>query len=47
MHGSLNELREAYGYERIEEEWADKPIMPMGVQFGNEYEDYDINENGK
>lgn len=44
---TLNERREAIGYERIEEEWADKPIIPMGVQFGNEYADYDIDENGK
>lgn len=43
---TLNERREAIGYERIEEEWADKPIIPMGVQFGNEYADYDINEPG-
>ena len=47
MHASLNEMREAYGYDRIEEEWADKPLMPMGVSYGNEFEDYDINENGK
>ena len=47
MHSTLNELREAYGYDRIEEEWADKPLMPMGITYGNEYEDYDINENGK
>ena len=47
MHASLNEMREAYGYDRIEEEWADKPLMPMGITYGNEYEDYDINENGK
>ena len=39
MHASLNELREAYGYDRIEEEWANKPLMPMGVTYGNEYED--------
>lgn len=39
MHATLNEMREAYGYGRIEEEWADKPILPMGVTFGNEYED--------
>ena len=39
MHASLNEMREAYGYERIEEEWADKPILPLGVSFGNEFED--------
>lgn len=44
MHATLNELREAYGYERIEEGWADKPILPLGVSFGNEYED--INEDG-
>ena len=47
MHASLNEMREAYGYDRIEEEWADKPLLPMGISFGNEYEDYDISENGK
>ena len=39
MHASLNEMREAYGYDRIEEEWADKPILPLGVSFGNEFED--------
>ena len=43
MHATLNEMREAYGYERIEEDWADKPLLPMGLQFGNEY-DYDISE---
>jgi hypothetical protein len=43
MHATLNEMREAYGYERIEAEWADKPLLPMGLQFGNEY-DYDISE---
>lgn len=47
MHASLNEMREAYGYDRIEEEWADKPLMPMGLSYGNEF-DYDITEpNGK
>ena len=46
MHASLNEMREAYGYDRIEEDWADKPLLPMGISFGNEF-DYDINENGK
>ena len=44
MHATLNEMREAYGYDRIEEEWADKPILPLGVSFGNEYADIDINE---
>lgn len=42
MHATLNEMREAYGYDRIEEDWADKPILPMGVTFGNEFDD--INE---
>ena len=41
---TLNERREAIGYERIEEEYADKPIIPMGVQFGEGME-YDIDEN--
>lgn len=40
---SLNERREAIGYERIEEEYADKPIIPMGMQFGEGLE-YDIDE---
>lgn len=44
MHASLNEMREAYGYDRYEEEWADKPMLPLGVTFGNEYADLDINE---
>lgn len=43
MHASLNELREAYDYEPIDEEWAKQPIIPMGVTFGNEY-GYDITE---
>lgn len=36
MHASLNELREANGYGPVEEPWADQPIMPLGVMFGNE-----------
>lgn len=36
MHASLNELREAYGYEPRKEPWADQPILPLGVQFGAE-----------
>ena len=40
MHGSLNELRTANGYDRIEEPYADEPIVPMGVQFGNETYDF-------
>ncbi|MGN0073678.1 MAG: phage portal protein [Collinsella sp.] len=43
MHASLNELREANGFERIGEAWADQPILPMGVQFGNEA-GFDISE---
>ena len=42
MHGSLNELRTANGYDRIEEDYADEPIIPIGSQFGNEV--YDIDE---
>ena len=45
MHATLNEMREAYGYDRFEEAWADQPILPMGQMFGNEYGDLDINEN--
>ena len=44
MHATLNELREANNYTRIEEDWADKPILPLGIQFGNEASDFDINE---
>lgn len=40
---SLNERREAIGYERIEEDYADKPIIPMGMMFGEGME-YDIDE---
>lgn len=40
---SLNERREAIGYERIDEDYADKPIIPMGVMFGEGME-YDIDE---
>ena len=43
MHASLNELREAYGYDRIEEEYADKPMLQLGVMFGDE-SGADINE---
>lgn len=41
---TLNERREAIGYEPIEEDYANKPIIPMGVQFGEGLE-YDIDEN--
>lgn len=36
MGATLNEKREAYGYERIEEEWADKPMISMGTVLGGE-----------
>jgi|GEM_PF-2076861 len=36
MHASLNEMREAYGYERIEQPWADLPMLPMSTMFGGE-----------
>lgn len=42
MHGSLNELRTANGFDPIEEPYADEPMIPLGVQFGNET--YDIDE---
>ena len=44
MHATLNELREANNYDRIEEDWADQPILPIGIQFGNEASDFDIDE---
>lgn len=45
MYASLNERREAYDYPRIEEPYADQPIIPMGVSFGVDDALYDINEN--
>ena len=45
MHATLNEMREAYGYDRIEEAWADQPMLPMGQMFGNEFGGIDIDEN--
>ena len=36
MHATLNEMREAYGYEPRPEPWANQPILPLGVMFGNE-----------
>lgn len=44
MHATLNEMRDAYGYEPIAQPWADQPIMPLGVMFGNETA-VDIDEN--
>ena len=36
MNATLNEKREAYGYERIAEDYADKPMVPMSTMFGGE-----------
>jgi len=44
MNATLNEKREAMGYAKIEEDYANKPILNLGVQFGNMYSQ-DINEN--
>lgn len=40
-YATLNERREAIGYPRIEEDYADQPIIPAGYTFG---EPYDITE---
>ena len=42
MHATLNELREALGYPRIEEAYADEPMLPIGTLFGSDM--VDINE---
>lgn len=44
MNASVNEKREVMGYEPIAEPWADQPMIPIGVQFGNEGSAFDINE---
>lgn len=36
MNATLNEKREAYGYEPIEEDYAKKPMIPMSTVFGGE-----------
>lgn len=43
MGATLNEKREAMGYEAINEPYADEPMLSLGVQFGNST--YDIDEN--
>ena len=43
MGATLNEKREAYGYEPRPEPWADLPMVGMGTMFGNET--FDIDEN--
>ena len=44
MHATLNELREANGYDPRPEPWADQPMLPLGIQFGGE-SITDINES--
>lgn len=44
MNATLNEKREAMGYAEIEEDYANKPMLNLGVQFGDMYSQ-DINEN--
>lgn len=36
MHATLNEKREAYGYEPRQEPWANLPMIPMSTVFGGE-----------
>lgn len=36
MHASLNELREAYGYEELPDDYANLPMIPMSTVFGGE-----------
>jgi len=43
MGATLNEKREAYGYEPRPEPWADLPMVPMSTMFGGEGVN-DINE---
>lgn len=42
MCATLNEKREVMGYDRIEEAYADEPMIPMGTQFGYDADPYDI-----
>lgn len=43
MNASLNEKRELMGFPEIEEEYANKPMIPLGISFG-EATFTDINE---
>ena len=50
MHASLNELREAYGYDKLEGAANpggiyDKPMIPVGTLFGEDGMGLDINES--
>lgn len=42
MNASINEKREVMGYEPLEDEYASKPMIPLGVQFGYDEDSYDI-----
>ena len=44
MHATLNEKREVMGYNRIDEPYADLPMIPLGTQFGNPDDIGDIDE---
>ena len=46
MNATLNEKREAMGYAKIEEDYANKPMLNLGVQFGDMYSQ-DIDENAE
>ena len=37
---TTNEIREAAGWERIEDGWADEVRLPLGLQIGNEPTDF-------
>lgn len=45
-NASINEKRDLLGLSRIEEPYADKPIVNLGVTFGDPYE-IDISENNQ
>ena len=46
MNATLNEKREAMGYAEREEDYANKPMFNLGVQFGDMYSQ-DIDENAE
>ena len=50
MHASLNEMREAYGYDKLEGAENpggvyDKPMIPVGTLFGEDGMGLDVDEN--
>jgi hypothetical protein len=34
MNASVNEKRELMGFARVEQDYADQPMIPLGVSFG-------------